>query len=306
MNLGRSDEYRSIETVDHHTGQRPFGIYHIDIPADETNALYLHCHTEAEIFLLKSGTVDFTVEQVTYRLQASDAIFIPPMFLHGAYKEAGGACSFLAIVFSVDIIADYFQATVYTAAIRSAMADCVYPIYRSQERNRRLLDALSLLPCGEMRDIHACELAVTGTIFIVWQELFNLCFRRVTDGMRAEEQGELEKALDFIREHYGETVTLARLAAICGFSEGYFGHLFTDVMGMSPFSYLNKVRVAQACRLLSDTDKKITEIAALTGFNNLSYFNRVFLKRVGMTPSAFRSAKAAYDSNPTSRDSGSA
>ncbi len=61
---------------------------------------------------------------------------------------------------------------------------------------------------------------------------------------------------------------------------GATGNNFTD--------FVNRVRINRACQLLAETHRRIGEIAAETGFNNLANFNRRFLELKGMTPTEFR------------------
>jgi AraC-like DNA-binding protein len=63
---------------------------------------------------------------------------------------------------------------------------------------------------------------------------------------------------------------------------------FRDTMGTSFIDYLKDYRLAMAARLLSASDASILEIAEDVGFESLSYFNRAFKKRYGMTPTQFR------------------
>lgn len=288
MKINETGRITELESVDHHTQERPFGIYHIEVPFNETQALYVHCHTENEIFLLTAGKVEFIVEQNKYKLSAGDAIFVPPMLLHGAVKKRGTQCRFTAIVFSTDMIISDTVSPIYTRGVKTSILSCIYPIYKNDERNKRILDILELLPDNDGREIYSCELAVMGVLYIVWQELYNLCFSSVIPGKDDASYKQIDKIVSFVQQHYYENITLKELADVSGFSEGYFGHYFLKEMGVAPFTYINKVRIAHACRLLDETDKKITEIAVLTGFNNISYFNRIFIKHIGMTPSSFR------------------
>jgi AraC-like DNA-binding protein len=59
-------------------------------------------------------------------------------------------------------------------------------------------------------------------------------------------------------------------------------------MGTSFIDYLKDYRLAMAARLLSASDASILEIAEDVGFESLSYFNRAFKKRYGMTPTQYR------------------
>mgnify|MGYP001080899457 FL=1 len=74
-------------------------------------------------------------------------------------------------------------------------------------------------------------------------------------------------------------------------SEGQFSRVFKQTMKLSPVQYLMRYRILQSCQLLRDTDKKIGEVANLSGFNNISYFNRVFLQTIGCTPKEYRAMK---------------
>ena len=94
--------------------------------------------------------------------------------------------------------------------------------------------------------------------------------------------------MDYMQEHYQEALTLPLLAGISGYSESYYCHNFSSFTGSTPFEYLNRIRIVKACELLNSTDKKITDIASLVGFNNISYFNRTFARIMGFTPSSYR------------------
>jgi YesN/AraC family two-component response regulator len=59
-------------------------------------------------------------------------------------------------------------------------------------------------------------------------------------------------------------------------------------MGMSFNEYLQKKRIEQSCRLISNTEKKITEIAEIVGYRDVKFFNQIFKKHLKMTPREFK------------------
>ena len=68
---------KPIENYVHKTQSRPFSLHHITVPPYH-QVLYLHCHTELELFYLVSGTVDFFIEERKFTLNSGDAIMVPP------------------------------------------------------------------------------------------------------------------------------------------------------------------------------------------------------------------------------------
>jgi transcriptional regulator GlxA family with amidase domain len=103
-----------------------------------------------------------------------------------------------------------------------------------------------------------------------------------TSGFRA--------ALRYIHEHYGEKVTLAEVANVAGVSYFTTSRMFSTGLGVSFQTYLHRLRIDQAKRLLSTTELSVAAVGTAAGFGDLSRFNKNFLKHAGMTPTAYRQA----------------
>ena len=98
----------------------------------------------------------------------------------------------------------------------------------------------------------------------------------------------LQALLFILRQHFSEPdFSAQKLAAAAGLSERYVNELLYEA-GASFTVRLNELRLGKAARLLSMTAKRITDIAFECGFNDLSYFNRSFRRRFGLTPTAAR------------------
>lgn len=282
-----------VEKIIHKTGESPFSLHHTVLPTGETNALYLHCHPEAEFLYLEKGEVLFTIENQSFSLKAGDGIFIPPGLIHSAIRTASSntPCSYFAIVFEFSHLEKLFsQGTSYFQAIYGNRADCIYVINQNNPENIHLLSNLQTVFRFYQCDPNTCELAIHGILLLCWQELYNHHLHRLTPlgTVSKNLQSELQKAQDYIWAHFSENVSLSDLAISAGFSESYFCHAFKSCTGYTPFEYLNRARIIKSCELLSQTSKKITEIASLCGFNNISYYNRMFSRIMGVTPSAYR------------------
>lgn len=110
-------------------------------------------------------------------------------------------------------------------------------------------------------------------------------FSSVTDKFDSR---RVKKIDEYMSEHYCEPIRLADLAQLVNMSEVGFSRFFHLRTGMTPTEYLIKIRIGQATRMLVDTTHTISEIAYACGFNNISNFNRLFLKFKHLTPNAFR------------------
>lgn len=94
--------------------------------------------------------------------------------------------------------------------------------------------------------------------------------------------------LAYVRLYYMEPITLSYLARHHYVSEDYLGRLFARETGLRFAEYLNEVRLGAACDRLLNSNDSVTTVAMQTGYNTVSYFNRRFKEKYGMSPNAYR------------------
>ncbi len=98
---------------------------------------------------------------------------------------------------------------------------------------------------------------------------------------------QLKKVFELIETQYPSPLTLAELAACVHMTPKYFCRFFKSATHRSPMDYLNYYRVEMASYALVATDCNVSEAASGAGFNNLSYFIRVFKRHKGITPGQY-------------------
>ena len=111
---------------------------------------------------------------------------------------------------------------------------------------------------------------------------------RSVNRQESTECSEIRAAAAYLCEHFCQPLSLADCAAHLHLSVSRFSHLFTKTIGVSPYQYLLRLRLDRACELLLHTELDIRHIAQLVGFDDPSYFSRLFRKRFVKTPGAFR------------------
>ena len=97
----------------------------------------------------------------------------------------------------------------------------------------------------------------------------------------------IERARQFMEDHYGESISRDDVAAFCFLNPQYFGRFFKQKTGCSVNEYLNRVRMKKARELLGE-NMTLAAIAERTGFANERYFSRVFKLYCGCTPLEYR------------------
>lgn len=110
----------------------------------------------------------------------------------------------------------------------------------------------------------------------------------LTGGFQYAEHETASMLQRYIGEHYGSNISLADLCEVFHVSESYICGLFKKYIGCSFIDFLQSVRISQAKRLLKYTDLDVVSISYQTGFNNYSYFGRLFKRIVNTTPLSFR------------------
>jgi AraC-like DNA-binding protein len=99
----------------------------------------------------------------------------------------------------------------------------------------------------------------------------------------------MRRVLDYLHRELAGGVRVAEAARVAGLSVSGFGRFFQQQMGATFVAYVIDLRLAEAKRLLMESDLTIAEICFRCGFGNLSNFNRHFQARNRTTPSGFRS-----------------
>lgn len=98
----------------------------------------------------------------------------------------------------------------------------------------------------------------------------------------------MRRAIKYLHDNLSETIRLKQMASLSGLSENKFSIQFKQFTGFTFKTYLNQLRLDQACSLLSNSSDSITDICYKVGFNDYSHFSRDFKKQTGLSPRDYR------------------
>lgn len=98
----------------------------------------------------------------------------------------------------------------------------------------------------------------------------------------------VKKAVKYIRSNLDQRLDLKILGEVAGFSPNHFHKIFHEAMGITPNSYITKLRMEKAKELLVTSVLPVYQIAVDCGFENIPYFTYIFKKQIGICPAEFR------------------
>lgn len=101
-------------------------------------------------------------------------------------------------------------------------------------------------------------------------------------------KNKFKKSIEYIYENYSVDISIKELSAMEGLSETHYRTLFKSLFGISPCQYIIDRRVESAMVYLKETEKKLSEIASIVGYDDVYYFGRIFKKKTGISPGHYR------------------
>ncbi|MCD8326128.1 MAG: AraC family transcriptional regulator [Lachnospiraceae bacterium] len=289
MEMQLSD-YR--EKTTHGDTLLPVSYYCCRMP-DHFRSLTLHWHEEVEITYIEEGCADYTINFEPCPVQKGDLIFISPQVLHGAVERPGHAMTSHSLLFHLSYLGSLTPDICTVKYLNPILnGKCRFtPLMRPDhpgylEMKERFLKACRLF----QEEGTAYELRVKALLTALISDLYTFgCIEKPVSAradLHAEEK--IKKALTYIQDNYRENLSIQELAAICHFSETHFMHFFRKYTGTTCIEYLNRYRLSMAASALRETDALIADIALENGFQNISYFNRLFRQCFGCTPREYR------------------
>jgi len=108
------------------------------------------------------------------------------------------------------------------------------------------------------------------------------------EGNKSKQTDRLTGVLNYVTANFSCDITLEEIAKVAHLTPLAFCRLFKQKPGRSFVSYLNEVRISNACRLLTETGYNISEIGFNCGYKTISNFNKFFTKSTGLSPKLYR------------------
>ena len=235
-----------------------------------------HFHQEIELIYVTSGNITLIIDNNIHTINCHEVGIIMPGEIHSYSSIAQNNVYIMKIVPPIEE-SIRLENSVITAkdVIYNRVTEIVADIYN--ENNKQMV---------------GYKLAINKNLL----DLFILILRNskykvisIDDKKKLSNRLMFLRAVnEFVELNYMNEISLEEIANNANYSMYYFSHYFTEVTNITFVEYLTSIRIEKACKLISLSNDKLTNISFLCGFKNIRAFNRAFKRCLCTTPTKYR------------------
>lgn len=247
-----------------------------------------HMHPTVEVLVCLEGTCTIQVCQTEVEVREEEYIVLVQNRPHGCCVREAGGCVLLQMHFHPNRFTELYSD-------------------RLQEQHLFFLMDLILEQKNYMK--HTCSEQLYHSIRYIYEEsqakrrnyqkLTGLYFAQIlillsrdmeeAHGEEVQRNRYMFAAFEYIRQHYGEKISVDELAGYCGISSRYLCILFQRNLGMSVSSYIKYYRINQSIEMMLEKgrERTLTEIALESGFGSLQHYSKVFKSTMDISPAKY-------------------
>ncbi|MDD6811013.1 MAG: AraC family transcriptional regulator [Lachnospiraceae bacterium] len=284
------------EKKNHGNLEYPVMVYFVDLYKSYMHSVRWHWHEEMEIMIINSGRVEVLTDDNTCILEPGQCMIINQNVMHSFQSIDGSNCTYYSLVFHPDFLFGHTNSNMRTQFLLPVQSFAILKTMVLEEKNpwhASMLDVLNEVIAVNLTKNFGYEIATKGYLCQFWAILLNhlpLTSEMAQRPQISLDEQRVKQAMLFIRLHHAEPLTLDDIAESIPVSKSECCRCFKRTIQMTPFEYLMKYRIFEASKKILD-DKKtnsISELALSVGFNNISYFNKLFKRYLGCTPTEYR------------------
>lgn len=251
----------------------------------------IHSHNSVEVIFIKEGDLNIAIDYKLYHLSTGDIIFVNSNIAHSLLLSSGESAEVFFVNFLPESIYlygnDLFNITYFFwLTAEPANKFFIYNLPASHEVERNIYRAYQIYQNREVGYEYAFLYRVI--MLCVWFfEQWWIKSKKKLPEFSYTNIVVLRKIFEDIEKNYS-TITINDVSNKYNLSRNAVAKQFKETTDGSFRKYVEKIKISKAMYMLITTNKPVTEIAFETGYNNSSYFSKLFAEYAGFTPAVFR------------------
>lgn len=252
---------------------------------------YPHYHDEIEFLYVESGRVKLICQDTELTICQGEAVFINSRVVHETFSLDPYLCTSFIQFKLFDYLDDMGK---NMARFINFNELSLFKFEVGLSETKEINNIITNIVTEYKNKSLAYELYIKGMVYNLIGLLARYNLIKYNGLMPETSESErLLPIIEYIDKNYFEKITLNYLSCLVNLNSEYLCRLFKKATGSTIGDYINFVRISKAEKLLSTTDKTISEISMDTGFASVSYFNRVFKSYKKCSPSVYKKIKFA-------------
>ena len=251
-------------------------------------------HDHYEMVYIKKGSATFVIDGIDVNMSPNSVIIIKPQKAH-KFIVRSESCELIVLYFTLNNQKDTNSHASLHDFVEYIEDEAVGShIYMKLSKKNDIIHVMNRILRERMKmqiwgDFLSCLLIME--LFVLLSRTLKQEWEQSNKNRNLKLHELLNIAKEYIDNNYEKDLTLSQVAKYIYLSDSYFAHSFMDKFGISPKSYILKIRIEEAQELLENTDMKISDVARSVGFSSQQRFNDIFKKCTDMTPLHFRQMK---------------
>lgn len=268
----------------------PSGIV-VNVQLSQPDAEF-HMHDFLEICIILSGKISHTINGITSILEKGDFFIVDFGISHKFTKLRDIDCRLINILFRPSVV-DYTLSD--RSPVREVLASQAIGFSLNAEDNIQIEKAyhdatgiIEALALDMKKESSEMSFGYEQKLKCDLISLLIHVARQVHPSLASDSSSISYNIVSYIKQHYNERLTLESIGKKFHMNPAYLCTKLKKETGSSFVEYLQKTRVANACRLLSLTDMRISEICTAVGYDDIKHFEKIFRKYTFDSPTSYR------------------
>ena len=228
-------------------------------------------HNSFELNYIMKGEFDATVNGIDIHILPGEFFLISPNVVHDLRPVDENNNKFFTGVFSADYVSEFFK---------NGISAPFYKFVPEKATLDYLNEYMFYTGTPDLYTLKACTYAICAQAIKLSE----------TSAEYTMDTNFVLAVNNYIAKNLDNNISRKDIASALNYEEHYFSTLFNNNFQINFNQYINMFRFERACRFLTSTDLKITDIAYNCGFTSLRSFNRIFKELSGKTPNEYRNS----------------